>query len=297
MDRSTSAIPYYSEINDFLESLSLPVRTSNPMFYCLRLNRQAKVYRPPFKRAFYFFALFNNHGKVEVNYDDKTVTDPDSYMVCHSPNLLYSFCHDYALEGYVIYFKPECFSFFKPEFHTAFPFFNLLHTNLYKFGKNTYAKLAPHFEEVVATYERTDKDLHIEARIKLLALLYHIKEFTADWNNAVRFATPQQVLLGKYVQLVNNHYIDKRTVKEYADMLAVTPNHLSQSVKAVTGKNALTFIADRLLNEAKSLIQYTGFDITEISYKLGFSDPANFGKFFRTQAGMSPSEFRKERAR
>lgn len=300
MERSKTTIPYYTEINDFLESIPWSGRTTNPIFYCMRLQKmdqQGEVYRPPFKRSFYFFALLINRGKIEIEYDDQKVTDPESYMVFHSPGLVYSFTHDNSLEGYVIYFKSECFSFFKPDFHTEFPFFNQLYTNLFKIDQVTAKQLAPHFEEVFATYERSSTALHMEARIKLLALLYHMKEFVADRKKIVRYATPQQVLLSKYIQLVNNHYLDKRTVKEYADLLAVTPNHLSQSVKAVSGKNALTYIAERLSREAKSLIQYTEFDITEIGYQLGFSDPANFGKFFKNQVGMSPSEFRKNRVK
>jgi AraC family transcriptional activator of pobA len=294
-----TTIPYYTEINDFLESLSWPGRTTNPIFYCMRLRKpdQLEVYRPPFKRSFYFFALFINRGKIEIRYDDQKVTDPESYIVFHSPGLVYSFTHDNSLEGYVIYFKSECFSFFKPDFHTEFSFFNQMYTNLFKIDEATAKQLSPHFEEVFLTYERTSTDLHMEARIKLLALLYHMKEFVTARKKVVRYATPQQVLLSKYIQLVNNHYLDKRTVKEYADLLAVTPNHLSQSVKAASGKNALTYIAERISREAKSLIQYTDFDITEIGYQLGFSDPANFGKFFKSQVGMSPLEFRKNKVK
>ena len=298
MERSKNTIPYYTEINEFLDTIPWPGKTTNPIFYCLRLEKldqHVEVYRPPFKRSFYFFALLVNSGKIQIKYDDKVVTDPDSYLVFHSPNLVYSFSHDNSLKGYVIYFKSECFSFFKPDFHKEFPFFNLLHTNLFKIDRATAKDLAPHFEEVFVTYERTSKDLHMEARIKLLALLYHMNEFVAERKKAVRSATPQQILFSKYVQLVNNHYIDKRTVSDYADLLSVTPNHLSQSVKSVSGKNALSFISERLISEAKSLLQYTDFDITEIAYQLGFSDPANFGKFFKKDIGMSPSEFRKLR--
>lgn len=300
MDRSKTPIPYYTEINDFLASIPWPGRTTNPSFYCLRLARIDKdvdVYRPPFKRSFYFFALLINSGKIEISYNDETVTNPDSYIVFHSPGLVYSFSHSNSLEGYVIYFKPECFSFFKPDFHQEFPFFNLLHTNLFQMDRATAQKLAPYFEEVFQAYERTSAEQHIEARVRLVALLYHMKEFIADRTKAIRYASPQQLLLSRYVQLVNNHYLEKRTVKEYADLLAVTPNYLSQSVKEVSGKNALSYIVERLLSESKSLILYTNLDITEIAYQSGFSDPANFGKFFKKQTGMSPAAFRKLKAK
>lgn len=299
MAKPKNTIPYYTEINDFFEAIPWPGRTTNPAFFCLRLqklNEQLTIYRPPFKRSFYFFALLRNTGKIRVNYDDNTVEDPEAYLVFHSPGLVYSFSHNNELEGYLIYFKSECFDFFKPGFHNTFPVFDPLQTNLFKLDSATFNKLAPHFEEVLAAYERTGSSLHLEARLKLLALLCHMKEFAADRRKAVRFASPQQILLNRFLQLVNSHYIDKQTVKEYADLLSVTPNHLSQAIKAASGKNALQFIADRLTVEAKSLVQYTSFNVTEIAYQLGFSDAANFSKFFRKQTGASPSDFRKHKA-
>src|ERR1700761_1261124 len=179
MEKTKTALPYYTEINDFLASIPWPGRTDDPDFYCLRLkplNREAlQVYRPPFKRLFYFFALFFNSGKAEVNYGDGAVYDPDSYLVFHSPNLIYSFAHNNALEGYIIYFKPECFSFFKPDFRQQFTLFDLMHTNLFKFEHSTFEQLAPHFEAVFTAYEKSAKTQHMEARVKLLGLLYYLE--------------------------------------------------------------------------------------------------------------------------
>jgi AraC-like DNA-binding protein len=289
-------IPYYTDINEFLASIPWQGRTSNPDFYCLRLRKAENgtpVYRPPFKRSFYFMALLYNSGTVQVSYGDRAVHNPDSYLVFHSPNLVYSFSHNSSLEGYVIYFKPACFSFFKPDFHQAFPLFDVLHTNLFSFDLDTFEQLAPHFEAVFTAYERSDRHHHIEARAKLLGLLYHLDDYAITRKKETKQATTQQLLLQKFIQLINNQYIDKRTVQEYAEMLSVTSNYLSQSVKQASGKNALTFINDRLAGEAASLIQYTDLEISEIAYHLNFSDPANFGKFFRKQMGLSPSEFRK----
>ncbi|GGG95716.1 AraC family transcriptional regulator [Parapedobacter pyrenivorans] len=294
MKKTNASIPYYMEINDFLETLPLPGRTTNALLYSRELKKtgpKIEIYRPPFRRAFYFFALFLNSGKIQVKYDDKTVNNPEAYLVCHSPDLIYSFSKADALEGYIFYFKPECFSFFKPSFHKEFPFFNRLYTNLFTLNQATYHKLAPHFEEVFIAYERSSDEAHIEARLKLLALLYRVKAFVNEQHDATRFASPDQGLLSKYLHLVDSHYIEKRTVKEYADLLSITPNHLSQTIKAVSGKKALSYITERLVREAKSLLLYTDFSISEIAYRLGFSDPANFGKFFKKESGMPPSKF------
>jgi AraC family transcriptional activator of pobA len=108
--------------------------------------------------------------------------------------------------------------------------------------------------------------------------------------------SPQHVLLEKFIRLVDNYYIEKRTVEEYADLLFVTPNHLSQSIKSAAGKNALSYINERIISEAKSMIQYTGLEMAEIAYNLNFSDPANFGKFIKRLTGLTPLEFRKQKA-
>jgi AraC family transcriptional activator of pobA len=148
---------------------------------------------------------------------------------------------------------------------------------------------------VFTAYENANDNHHKIASVKLLALLYQLKEFTNAFNQWEEgFKTPQQILLQKFVQLVNNYYIEKRTIEEYAQLLNITPNHLSQTVKAASEKNALSFINDRLLSEAKSLIQFTDYDISEIAYQLNFSDPANFGKFFKKHTNLTPVQFRRE---
>jgi AraC family transcriptional regulator, transcriptional activator of pobA len=195
------------------------------------------------------------------------------------------------------YFKKECLSFFKPDIVKEFPFFNLLHTNFFKLNHNKFREFAPHFEDVFKAYENASDNQHKVASIKLLALLYQLKEFTnafKQWEEG--FTTPQQIILQKYIQLVNNFYLEKRTIEEYAAILNVTSNYLSQSVKKASGKNASGFINDRILAEAKSLIRFTQLDIAEIAYQLNFTDPANFGKFFKKNTDQTPLAFRKQAA-
>lgn len=298
MNKEKSIIPYYKEINEFLQAIPSTYRTNDPNFYCLRLKENEgsiSNYKPPFRKNFYFVALVSNAGKTQITYDNTNVTWLNSFLVFQSPGLLYSFYRDHSANGYLMYFKKECFSFFKPDFEKEFPFFNILHTNFFKLNQDKFEEFAPHFEEVFTAYENAPVRQHKVASVKLLALLYQLKEFTnafSQWEEG--FTTPQQILLQKFIQLVNNFYIEKRTIEEYAQLLKVTPNHLSQSVKAASDKNALSFINDRLMSEAKSLIRFTDYDIAEIAYQLNFSDPANFGKFFKKHTAFTPLEFRKQ---
>lgn len=298
MKESKSIIPYYSEINDFLKSIPSNFETKNPHFFCLKLNENEGTisnYKPPFRKDFYFIALVSNAGDTKITYDNTNVTKLNSFLVFQSPGLLYSFYRDLTAKGYLIYFKKECFSFFKPEIEKEFPFFNMLQTNFFKLNELKYKEFEPHFKEVFTAYENSNDNQHKIASIKLLALLYQLKEYTnafKQWEEG--FTSPQQLLLQKFIQLVNNFYIEKRTIDDYANLLNVTPNHLSQTIKSISNKNALSFINDRLISEAKSLILFTQFDIAEIAYQLNFSDPANFGKFFKKHTSQTPLEFRRQ---
>ena len=294
-----NSIPFYKEINDFLKSIPSDYRSTDPNFYCLRLKENEgsmSNYKPPFRKDFYFIALVSNAGKTKITYDNTNVTELNSFLVFQAPGLLYSFYRDNSANGYLLYFKKDCLSFFKPAFEKEFPFFDILHTNFFKLNQAKFWEFAPHFEEVFTTYENANDQQHTVASIKLLALLYQLKEYTnafKQWEEG--FTTPQQILLRKFIQLVNNFYIEKRTIEEYAAMMNVTANYLSQSVKAASDKNALSFINERLLDEAKSIIQFTDLDIAEIAYQLNFSDPANFGKFFKKHTNQTPLEFRRSK--
>jgi AraC family transcriptional activator of pobA len=117
MTELKSNIPYYKDINDFLKSIPTDFETKNPHFFCLRLKENEGSiinYKPPFHKDFYFIALVSNAGKTKITYDNTHVTKLNSFLVFQSPGLLYSFYRDKSANGYLIYFKKECLSFFKP---------------------------------------------------------------------------------------------------------------------------------------------------------------------------------------
>lgn len=99
-------------------------------------------------------------------------------------------------------------------------------------------------------------------------------------------------LAGRFQKLVGTHFLTRRTVGEYAALLSVSPNHLNKVIKEVTGKTASDSISEMLVQEAKSLLRYTDNSISEIAYKLDFSDPASFNRFFKGGTGETPLAWR-----
>ena len=83
-----------------------------------------------------------------------------------------------------------------------------------------------------------------------------------------------------------------RTAQDYAHSLSVHVNHLNRAVKEITGKPTSVHIAERVLSEAKALLQHTDWNIAEIAFSLGFDYPTYFNNFFKKLTGTTPKSLR-----
>jgi AraC family transcriptional regulator, transcriptional activator of pobA len=83
-----------------------------------------------------------------------------------------------------------------------------------------------------------------------------------------------------------------RSASDFAEQLAVHVNHLNRALRSTTGKTTSEHIYERLASEARVLLKHTNWNISEISYCLGFEEPAHFNHFFRKHTAMSPSAYR-----
>jgi AraC family transcriptional activator of pobA len=86
-----------------------------------------------------------------------------------------------------------------------------------------------------------------------------------------------------------------RTAQDFAGGLAVHINYLNRSVKEVTGKPTSVHIAERIIAEAKALLQHTDWNVADIAYALGFEYPTYFNNYFKRITGTTPKSLRKEK--
>ncbi len=101
-----------------------------------------------------------------------------------------------------------------------------------------------------------------------------------------------QNLFNSYIKLVNQHYLTVRKVSDYANMLHVSADHLNRAIKSCCDKTAHEFIDEMILMEAKNYLLHSNLSISEIAYKLDFSDPSHFNRSFKKLADCTPLEFR-----
>lgn len=81
---------------------------------------------------------------------------------------------------------------------------------------------------------------------------------------------------------------------EYIEInLSVSKMQLYRKLKAVCGLSVSDVIRKVRVQKAISLLLTSENNVSEIAYKLGFSDPFYFSKVFKKETGMSPLQYKK----
>ena len=130
-------------------------------------------------------------------------------------------------------------------------------------------------------------------RYTLKVMLYAVDRMYSDSPiRSERLQSRKDEICRRLVQLVIENYTHERRAQFYADKMGISIQHLSTTVKQVTGKNILDIIAYVVLTDVKSKLKSTDMTVQEIAYSLNFPSASFFGKYFKRHVGMSPQEYR-----
>lgn len=141
--------------------------------------------------------------------------------------------------------------------------------------------------------ERQGKSHHKDELIALKVIeLLILSERLFEEEQHLEANLPVADIIKRFVELLETHFANERSVSFYAAQLNVHPNHLNALIKKHTGLTAKETIQNRLMLETKYLLHSTSLSIKEISGQLGFDDPNYFAVFFRRFENMSPGHYR-----
>lgn len=96
----------------------------------------------------------------------------------------------------------------------------------------------------------------------------------------------------QFLEKLEDHVRKTHRVSDYAQMLKVSEKTLNRACQSATQGSASLIIQQKINAEAQRLLQYDRSTAKEIAYRLGFSDPAQFSKFFKQNNGLSPLDYR-----
>ncbi len=100
------------------------------------------------------------------------------------------------------------------------------------------------------------------------------------------------VYFQRFLDIIHTVEIKHRTVEWYARQLCITPKYLSAVCKSCSGKTALEWITESLMEKIRFYLCDTDLSIKQICDILGFANNSFFGRYVKEHFGVTPAQLR-----
>ena len=248
-----------------------------------------------------FYKISLTSGKYIFHYADRSFETDETILFFGNPHIPYS-CEIIkpTPDGYACLFTEDFLKLSeRTESLLQSPLFKIGGTPILTLDKVQKKDISGIFQKMIAEQDSVYayKDELIRNYLNLIiheALKMHPSEsYSKSKNAAQRITSVFLELLERQFPIESiDHPLELKTAQDFANQLAVHVNHLNSSVKEITGKPTTAHISDRIISEAKALLQHTDWSISEIAYALGFEYPTYFNNFFKKKTGQIPKSVR-----
>lgn len=242
----------------------------------------------------YFEILFFKRAKGSLVLNQSSISITDNTIVFISPFQKRQW--NLELEG-----LDFSFLFFQEDFLNDF-FSDKLFTYrlLYFYQLNKPLSLQVKSEDINNAYKlllEIKSELHhtIADREHIIrSLLYYLlmklnREYAQQMQLPIH--KPENHYAYQFKKLLELHIKEKQRVNEYASLLGISRITLNNAVQAQFGVTANYLLKKRLLFEIQNYLMHSSLTIAEIAHKLQISEPQHLMRFFKTQTGLTMSEF------
>lgn len=289
MKQKSENIPVYS-----LRSFSPSDRESQQFqVEVFDANRHFSVQYPHRHDFFEVLYLLKGSGFHVIDGNKYEIKPPCIFFM--SPGQAHKIEFSKDIEGYIYIFTPEFYLINHSNQNRLieFPFFFTIRQDnppLSLTNNNDVIFLESLFQKGISELKK-EKEVSPDLLRSILDLILTTSAslYRTDEN---KLKGKGHIVVKKFFQLVEENYQNNLSVAQYADLMALTPNHLTQTVTQLTGKTSSQIIKGKQVLEIKRLLVHTNLSITEIAHKLNFPDQSYFAKFFKRETGASPLQYR-----
>lgn len=262
---------------------------------------------PEFDRVFYgkdkkdkLLTIAWNRGEDQtVKIDEVEYSFPTNTVLCLMVNETFHFPDAYSIVAWQFNRDFYCIVDHDKEVScVGFLFFGSSQRMFIHLDKKEERKMELLFQVFMDEFEDTD---HIQGemlRVLLKRLIIIVTRLgKRQYVTETAGLTEDKLdIIRQYNLLVEKNYRNEHQVKFYADRLNKSPKTLSNLFALYNHKSPLLVIQERVLQEAKRLLMYTNKSAKQVAGELGFDDATHFSKFFKKKIGVTPSEYRVEKA-
>lgn len=240
-------------------------------------------------------------GSAEVNVNERQFHVNAKQMLVCMPHVIYKDCKALTAD-----FRAVILGLSTQNFNLSMFGNKNIWDTFYAIYANPMADLTDHDMQVLSLYSQIAdikvKDQSEPYHKEILTTLLHSVIFemlcifgrTETSGSTTAGLTQGDILFRHFIELLGKYDGKVRSVTALAEELCVSPKYLSTVVKASCGRTALELIHETAIRAIMRELKYTDKSIKEISNEMGFSSLSFFGKFVKSQLGVSPKKFRRE---
>lgn len=250
----------------------------------------------PFRVSSYALILITK-GKlnIKINFEDHVLNHRDILLVL--PHSVYEITDNSSVSFISIHFNKSYLKNKGIFFNSGETYRMSKDVQSHKFSLSKeeytfiyYDMLALHKKLNVSKDTPQIKNIVHNSFLELLYDIFLLKNKQKDTKPFVHNSRTE--LTNRFLALVSENFKKEKRVIYYANCLRITPRHLSQVVKQVTDRTAGEIIDEMVIREAKLLLTSHVMNISEVAIELCFSNSSFFGKYFKKQTGVTPSEYK-----
>ncbi|AWK05499.1 AraC family transcriptional regulator [Flavobacterium crocinum] len=248
-----------------------------------------------------FYKICINTSKSLIQYADRGIETDGSILFFGNPIIPYSWeTLSETYEGYACVFTEEFLrANDRSETLQESPLFKIGGTPIFSLNAEQKVFIDSLFQKMIQEYE-TDYVFKDDLMRSYVNLIIHESMKMQPSENFFKHKNASSRITSLFLELLERQFpietknepLTLKTPQDYAQSLAVHVNHLNRSVKEITGRPTTAHITDRIINEAKALLQHTDWSISDIGYSLGFEYPSYFNNYFKRLTGTVPKSLR-----
>jgi AraC family transcriptional regulator of adaptative response / methylphosphotriester-DNA alkyltransferase methyltransferase len=100
-------------------------------------------------------------------------------------------------------------------------------------------------------------------------------------------------LLGDAIAIVEREYAKPLALRDVAHRVSASARQLQRAYAEIGDTTFRTHLTDVRMRRAAELLARTSTPVREVAQSVGYRQPAQFAKAFRSRHGLAPSAFRR----
>ena len=121
------------------------------------------------------------------------------------------------------------------------------------------------------------------------------KRYLSNEDSPADFGSEEEAFIIRFNKIVSEHLSDPELDQQFiCRELGVSRALLYNKMKAITGTGAKEYITRIRIEKAKNLMENPSLSIADIAEMTGFTSQSYFSTAFKSQTGMTPSQYRQK---